>query len=252
MARVTAAALLLTLAAAASAQSPMPYGSGDVQPAVSSAPAVSTAAAVSASTETATVEVSSGGVKIAGGEAKPKLKRPIRATIHPEAKDWEPIALKAGGDPGQAETKAVLREEKVKGKYKGTASKAKASARLRAGKDASWLVFSIFPKALERRRAHFEIRLRLVEGFIEDAKANLVSVVDRQYTGAGMDSDELRARGVAFEEESPASGQILISALDPRPSKTAFSAGTLKLAAFADKDVGTADVSWSTTGLRAK
>lgn len=241
--------VLLVLALGAAAQSPMPFNTPDAPPATSTAPAVSTAA-VTASTETA-VAVSTGGVKVAG-ETKPKLARPIRATLHAEAKDWEPLSLKAGGDPVLAKTEAVLRLEKVKGKYKGTPSKAKAFARLHRSKDAAWLVFSIFPKALEKKRAHVEVRLKLVEGFVEDARAALVSVVDRHYTGAGMDSDELRARGVEFEEDSPASGQILISALDPRPSKTAFSAGTLKQAAFASQDVRLCDVSWSTTGLPAK
>lgn len=243
------AALLAILALGAAAQSPMPFNTPDA-PATSTAPAVSTAAAVSTSTGAAEVAVSTGGVKVAG-EAKPKLKRPIHATLHAEAKDWEPLSLRAGGDPVLAKTEAVLRQAKAKGKYKGTPSKAKASARLHGSKDAKWLVISIFPKALEKRRAHFEVRLRLVEGFVEDAKASLTAVVDRRYTGAGMDSDELRARGVEFAEDSPASGQVLISALDPRPSKTAFNAGTLKLAAFADKDAGLADVSWSVTGLPA-
>jgi hypothetical protein len=247
VARLTAG-LLLALAAAASAQSPMPY-SGDA-PATSSAPAVSSAAAVAASTE-AVVAVSTEGVKVAG-ETKPKLTRPIRATIHRDAKDWEPLSLKAGGDPFQAENKAVLLLEKVKRKYKGQTSKAKSFARLRPGKDESWLVISVFPKALERRRGHFEVRLRIVEGFVEDVKATLVSVVDRNYTGAGMDSDELRRRGVEFEEDSPSAGQILVSALDPKPSKTAFNAGILKEAAFAAKDVRLCDVSWSVKGLTKK
>jgi hypothetical protein len=241
------AALLLALAARAAAQSPMPYSSE----AKAAAPAVSTAApaAAAAAAPESAVTLSTGGVKVAG-ELKPKLKRPIHATIHAEAKDWEPLSLKASGDPALAETRAVLRQAKVKGKYKGTASKAKAFARLRGRKDARELVISIFPKDLEKRRRHFEVRLRLIEGFVENVEASLVSVVDRRYTGAGMDSLELRERGVEFQEDSPSSGQILISALDPRPSKTAVNSGTLKLASFADDGVGLADVSWSVVGLK--
>jgi len=247
---MTGVVLLLALAAGASAQSPLPTAPSDAAPQnPAPAPAVSTAAAVAPSTASA-VAVSTGGVKIAG-ETKPKLARPIHATIHPDAKDWEPVSLKPGGDPVAVRTEAVLRQAKVKGRLKGAASKAKAFARLRRAKHDRWLVISVFPKALERRRLHVEVRLRLVEGFVEDAKVSAVSVVDRRYTGAGMDSDELRARGVEFAEESPERAQVLIAALDPRPSKTALNAGALKLAAFADADVGLADVSWSVTGLPA-
>jgi hypothetical protein len=234
-------ALLAAFALAAAAQSPAPY-SGDA-PAVSTAPAASTATVVEVATST-------GGAKIATG-AKPKLSRPIHAVIHADAKDWEPLAVKAGGDPLQAETKAILRQEKVKGKYKGAPSKAKASARLHpAGKNDRWLVVCVFPKALERKRRHFEVRLKIVEGFVEEAKAAIVSVVDRRPgVGAGLDSFELRAQGVEFEEDSPASGTVVVSALDSRPSKSAFNAGTLKLAAFDAQDVGLADASWSVKGL---
>ena len=247
-------ALLLALAASAAAQSPMPYSkdvASSAPPAASTATVTaSTAAAVAASTETV-VDLSTGGVHVADGEKKPS--RPIHAVIHPEAKAWEPLSLRPGGDPSQAETRVVLRLFKAKKGYKGAESKAKASARLHKDKDGRRLIVSVFPRALGRRRAHFEIRFRFVEGFVEDAKAALVSVVDRRSgVGAGLDSEELRAQGVEFEEDSPASGSILVSALDPRPSKSAFNAGTLKRAAFGDKDAGLADVSWSATGLPAK
>lgn len=249
MARLTAL-LMITAALNAAAQSPMPYNSAPATPApaVSSAPAVSTAAAVEVSTVSAAVAVSTGGVHVAG-DVKPKLTRPIRATIHKDAKDWEPVSVRAGGDPVLAETKAILRQAKVKGKYKGTASKAKSTARLVKGKDEAWLVLAVFPKELEARRRHFEVRLRLVEGFVENVKASIVTIVDRRSGGALLNADELRARGVEFEEDSPSSAQVLISALDPRPSKTAFNGGTLKLAAFADESVGLADASWAVTGL---
>jgi hypothetical protein len=54
---------------------------------------------------------------------------------------------------------------------------------------------------------------------------------------------------VEFEEDSPASGAILISALDPRPSKGAVNSGSLKRGAFGDELVGLADASWSVKGL---
>ena len=250
MARLIAL-LLLAAALNAAAQSPMPYNAAPAStppPSISSAAAVSTSTAVSASTDTANFPVTTGGFHVAGA-VKAKLTRPIRAILHAEAKDWEPLSLKAGGLPELATTAAVLRQEKVKRKLKGTPSQAKATAHLIQRKDTSWLVISVFPKGLEKKRAHFEIRFRLFEGYVEDVKASLVTIVDRRSGGALLNSDELRARGVEFEEDSPASGHVLIAALDPRPLKTARNAGTLKLAAFADKDAGLADVSWSTTGL---
>lgn len=204
-------------------------------------------AAVSTGTDAAAV--SGVGVESA---AKPKFKNQIHAVIHPEAKEWEPLSLQAGGDPGQAVNAVVLRQVKVKGKIKGVAAKARASARLVRSKDDLWLVVSIFPQALENRRLRLEVRFRVVEGFVEDAKAAAVFVMDvRPGAGAGLDSFALRAAGVAFQEESPGSGQALISALDPRPSKTAFNAGRLKLAEFADADLGFVDASWSVRGLSA-
>ena len=237
-------ALLAALALGAAAQSPMPTNTE-----ASAAPAVSTDA-VAASTDTLSSVVSStGGVKIAGVE-KAKLARPLHAVIHADAKDWEPVGLKAGGDPYQAETKAVLHEEKVKGKYKGVFSKATASARLhKEGKYDRWLVISIFPKALERRRMHIEARFRIVEGYVEEARGELVSITDRRQAGTGLDSFELRERGVEFGEASPASGTLLISALDPRPSASALNSGALKLADFDNSVVGLADASWSVKGL---
>jgi hypothetical protein len=247
---VTSALLLLALARSAEAQSPMPF-SGEA-PAASTAPAVSTATAVAASTDTlANVVTSTGGVKVGGGAPKAKLSRPMHAVIHAEAKDWEPLAVKAGGDPFQAETRTTLRQEKVRGKYKGTPMKVAASARLyKAGQDR-WLVIRVFPKGLVgKRRLHFEVRLKIFEGFVEEAKAAVVTVVDpRAEAGDGLDSYELRDRGVEFEEDSPASGTLLISALDPRPSKSAVNSGALKLAAFGNNAAGLADVSWSVKGL---
>ena len=229
-------AWLLALALSAAAQSPAPI-SGD-EPPPGSQVAASTEAAVAVSTEE---------VKAA---PKPSPKPRLHAVIQPEAKDWEPLSLRAGGNPDRARTEVVLRLAKAKGQYKGKASKAKAFARLRKAGPARWLVVSVFPKEFEKRRRHFEVGLRLVEGFVEGVKASLVTVVDRRPdVGAGLDSDELRARGVEFEEDSPESGEVVVSSLDPRPSKSALNSGVLKLAAFEDKDVRLADISWSAAGL---
>ena len=225
-------ALLAAFALSAGAQSPM------------LAPAASTAApaAVAASTAAAAE------VAVSTGAAKPA--HPLHAVIHPDAKDWEPLSVRAGGDPSSAATKAILRQANIDGKYRGTASKATASARLHKAGEDRWLIVCIFPQALARSRLHFEVRLKIVEGFVEDAQAAVVSVVDRRpVAGAGLDSYDLRAQGVEFEEESPASGALLLSALDPRPSKSAVNSGTLRRAAFGAAAVGLADASWSVKGL---
>jgi len=236
------AALAALLSAAALAQSPAPY----MEPAASTAPP--TAAPPSASTETvAAVEVSS-GAHVAGAPAEAVLERPIRAIIHKSAREWEPVTLRAGGDPGQAATRVVLN---IRGRRKrGTPSTSKARARVYASGDARWLIVSVYPRALERRRKHFEIRLKLVEGYVEAVKAALVTVVDRRPgAGAGRDSRELSRAAVAYEEEFPSSGDVRVAALDPRASSSAFNAGTLRGASFADRDAGLADVSWSVRGL---
>jgi hypothetical protein len=191
----------------------------------------------------------------AAAAAAPAPQKPARrlfAKISADAKGWKPLSLRAAGGAGPARTQATLRVSKVKGRDRGTPSAAKACARLHKAGDDRALVISVFPAALARRRAHVEVRFKLVEGFVEKADAALVSVTDRRRgAGAGLDSYELRARGVEFEEDSPGSGAILVSALDPRPRGGAVNAGTLKRAAFDDRDVGTADVSWSVTGFGA-
>ncbi|OGS36117.1 MAG: hypothetical protein A2506_08930 [Elusimicrobia bacterium RIFOXYD12_FULL_66_9] len=241
----------LLLALSASAQSPMPFRGDEPakeQPAAEAAAAP--AEAVAASTSTAEAAPSQ-GVKVAGDE-KPRLKSALHLVIHPDAKDWEPLSLRAGGDPGQARNAAVLRQVRSKGKVRGVASQAKASARVIVSKNDLWLVVSVFPKSLEKKRCHFEIRFRVVERFVENVQVQAVSVVARDpAAGAGLDSFALRAAGIAFQEESPGSGQLTVSALDARPAKRTFNAGRLKLAAFADKALGFSDVSWSVRGLSA-
>ncbi len=214
-----------------------------------SEPDVSTQTAVAASTAAAQVVVSTAGVRTAGVALEARLKRAIHAVLHAEAKEWEPLSLKAGGDPAAAATKVVLRQEKVKGRYRGVPTKATATIRLHKTKDESWLVVSVWAQALERRRRHLEVRLRIVEGFVEDVRVAVVSVVDRRYSGAAMDSYELRTRAVAFAEASAEKGQVLISALDPRPSKSAANSGQITRVSFGDIEIGLADVSWAVVGL---
>lgn len=250
-----AVALALLLARGAWAQSPAPY-MGDEPTATSSAtaPTASTDTAVApASTDTAVAPASTDtvvghGAHIAGGMATPA--RPIRAVIHKSAARWTPVSLRAAGDPAAARTSVLLHIHGAGRRRRGTASRARASARLHRMKDDRRLIVSIFPRALEKKRKHFEVRLRLVEGYVEEAKAVLVTVVDRRpRVGIGLDSQELTRAAVEFEEEFPDAGEIRVAALDPRPSSKAFNAGLLRGASFADRDAGLADVSWSVRGL---
>jgi hypothetical protein len=238
--------LFALLSAAALAQSPQPYMAEASTPTADASAAAPPT--VAASTETAVV--SSSGAHVAG-EEKASLSRPIHAVIHKDSADWEPVPLLVGGDPGQMRTRAVLRARRTsKGKVVGDLSRARASARLHRAGDDRWLVVSVFPRALAKRRKHFEIRFRIVEGYVEEAKAALVTVVDqRRGVGEGLDADELARAGVEYGEEFPISGAIVVSALDQRASESAFNAGSLRRTSFTDLEVGLAEVSWSVKGL---
>ena len=249
------------LASRAAAQSPMPYQKPpDAAPAP--APAVSTAA-VAASTAAATVaaststaptdEVAGHGFKVGGAGPKAKLSRPMHAVIHKDAADWEPLSVREGGVPGAAENSVALKVVKLKGRMKGENSKAKSVARLHHGKrDSRWLAISLYPKALERKRTHLEIRLRIVEGYVEEVQAAAVKVTDeRASSGKPLDSFELREQGIEYEEELPGSGQLVVAELDPRAGAGSANSGRLEKAEFADKDLGFVNLSWSVKGVRA-
>ncbi len=247
---------LLALTPRAAAQSPAPYmePSASTQAATSASTAAATATARSTDTAVAVSSVTTPavghGAGVAGAEKPLAVERPIHAVIHRDSARWDPVSLRVGGDPAAAATRALLRIRGSRARRRGTPSPARAIARARKSGDDRWLVLSVFPRALAKRRKHFEVRLKLVEGYVEEAKAALVTVVDRRPgAGAGMDADELTRAAVEFEEEFPSSGEILISALDPRPSSKAFNAGLLRGASFADRDAGLADAEWSVRGL---
>lgn len=241
------------LAATAAAQNPM-YGA-DKAPAASTATVAASTAAVSASTSTAPTDETAGhGFKVGGDAPKPKLARPLHATIHKDAVDWEPLGLRVGGVPGAAENAAALKVVKVNGRMKGENSKARSVARLHKGKkDSVWLVISLYPKSLERRRTHFELRFRVFEGFVEDVEAAAVTVTDRrrQKSDRLLDSWDLRDQAIEYESERPGSGQFVVAELDPRPGAAARNSGRLEKAEFAHKDLGFVNLSWSVRGLKA-
>jgi hypothetical protein len=180
----------------------------------------------------------------AGEKPKPKLSRPIKAHVPKAAKDWEPIGLQEGGDPYQGATGVTLKLVKSGKGYKGERSKAKAWAKAYPVKTGETLfVIAVFPAKLEKRRKHFELRLRVVEGNVEKVEASLITVRDRR-DYRGIDRVALRRAGAAFEEEFAASGVVSLAAFDPKPGR-GLNAGRLSRAEFPDREVGFADVSWS-------
>lgn len=246
------AAFLLLLAASAAAQSPM-YGA-DAAPATSTAAVAASTATVPVSSAAAPAEDGSTGrgFKVGGEEPKAKLSRPLHAVIHKEAADWEPLALRARGVPGAATNSVALKVHRVKGRMKGDNSSARSAARLHKGpKDSTWLVISLYPKSLEAKRTHFELRFRIVEGFVEQVEAAAVKVTDRrrQKSSRLLDSFDLREQAIEYESEKPGSGEISVAELDPRPGSSARNSGRLEKAEFAHKDLGFVNLSWSVRGV---
>lgn len=228
----------------------MPYQ----KPEAAAPPAASTETVTASSSTAPTDEVAGHGFKVGGDAPKVKLARPMRAVIHKDAVDWEPLSLREGGVPGSSDNTVSLRVVKIKGRMKGDNSKARVSARLHKGKkDSRWLVIALYPKSLERRRTHFELRLRIFEGFVEEVEAAAVTVTDRRRSTGGklLNSYDMREEAIEYQEERPGSGQFVVSELDPRPGTGASNSGRLEKAEFADKDLGFVNLSWAVKGLRA-
>lgn len=186
--------------------------------------------------------------------AQAKIVRSLHAVIHKDAADWEPLSLRAGDVSGSAGNAVSLKLRKVKGRLTGERAKAKSAARLHRGaKDSRWLVISLYPKALEGKRTHLEIRFRIFEGFVEEAQAAAVTVTDRRRLPSAQlfDSYDLREEGVEYQEEQPGSGQLVVAELDPRSGASSVNSGRLEKAEFADKDLGFVNLSWSVRGVRA-
>ncbi|UPT75165.1 MAG: hypothetical protein M0D55_05495 [Elusimicrobiota bacterium] len=133
-----AALLAVVLCGPAAAQTGLPGYDKPADPAAAAPPAASTET-VSASTATAPADDSSGrGFKVGGDAPKPKLARPMRAVIHKDARDWEPLSLREGGIPGAGENVAALRVVKVKGRLKGrTRRRAPSPPRAAAARTAA-------------------------------------------------------------------------------------------------------------------
>ncbi len=239
---------LLVLAAAAFAQAPTAHAA---------APAASTSTMVDLST--AAMIGAPAQAPAAAPQQKPAApppdERPVKIHVHKEAKDWEPVSVRAGGTPGDYTTfEWDIKTTTVKGKKKsaGRRSAAKAVVRLYRAGDDKRLVISIFPKALLAQRTHVELRLLLIEGYLE--KAQVVEVVAPQ-GGAYDDAAALTAKGVEFQEESPESADVRLTAVDPAPGKETFNAGRILKAEFPERrpsglpDLGVVRLEYSARGV---
>lgn len=229
------------------------YGAPAAHPAASTAAV--TASTVAAATFTApTDEVAGHGFKVGGDAPKARLARPMHAVIHKDAVDWEPLALREGGVPGSADNTVSVKVVKIKGRMKGENSKARSAARLHKGKrDSRWLAISLYPKALEVKRTHLELRFRIFEGYVEEVEAAAVTVTDRRRPPSAklLDSYDLREEGIEYREERPGSGLFVVAELDPRPGASSVNSGRLEKAEFADRDLGFVNLSWAVKGVRA-
>lgn len=216
-----------------------------------------------ASTETAKVESSSTtasiddvaghGVKVAGDEPRKKIVRPMHAVVHKDAADWEPVGLKVGGVPGAADNAVALKVVKIKGRMKGENSAARSAARVHKGKkDSRWLVISVYPKSLEKKRTHFEVRFRIFEGFVEEVEAAAIIVTDRrrQKSSRLLNSYDLREQAIEYQSERPGSGMLVVAELDPRSGAASRNSGRLEKAEFPGSDFQFVNLSWSTKGVR--
>ena len=185
----------------------------------------------------------------------PADDRPVKVFVHKEAKAWEPVSVRAGGTPGDVTTfDWQVKTIRIKGKKvrTGDKSKAKAYVHLYPAGDDKRLVVSIFPKKLEAQRTHLELRLLLIEGYLEKAQVFEVTAA-----GGGVHDDAatLEREGVAFQEESPESAQVRLTAVDPRPGKESFNAGLIQKALFPEyrpgglPDLGQVEIAYSVYGV---
>lgn len=198
-------------------------------------------------------EIKGSGVKVGTGQAAAPSTRKLNVRVHADAKEWEPVSLVKSGDAFQAKTFFTRRIRKVKGAYKGEDAAAKAAARLHRVKDDTMLIIAVYPASLRFRRTHLEARFLIQEGFLEEVKVAAVSVPGGVWTEGDQQEDSftLRAKGVEFEEEAPGSAQARLSAIDALPGKDALNAGSIRLAAFGDKDLAFVSFGWSVAGLKA-
>jgi hypothetical protein len=213
------------------------------------------ASAPAGSTETvsspaAAVETSSAAVfsPVAAPE-KPAVPK-SRVIVHKEAVDWEPVSVRlrpAAG--GRNSFEAGLR--KAGGSYRGRPSAAKVAARLHSAGDDRWLVVCVYPVSLRSERMHMEARFFIQEGYLEEVKVAAVRIAGGRWSpdDEKEDSFSLKAKGMDFNEQMPASAEITLAVIDPRLGPHTLNAGSARHASFGGEDLGFVNFSWSVTGV---
>jgi len=180
--------------------------------------------------------------------AAPAVK--TRIIVHKEAADWEPISVRLRPASG-GRTFFEDQVRKVRGRYAGQSSAAKAAARVHSAGSDRWLVISIYPVSLRPHRMHLEARFFIQEGYLEGVRIVSVSVLGGSYSASDdqEDSFTLRAKGMDFVEQSPGSAEVELAAVDPGPGPHVRNAGRVRNAAFGGKELGFVNFSWSMTGV---
>ena len=210
------------------------------------APPAAPAAAVAGSTE----DVVGHGLKVAGGEAPVAVKgKSIAVRIHKEAVDWEPVSVVVIGDAGINENSVTRKVPGARGK--GHKSAAKAVARLHPYKGDKMLVVSLYPASFKKSSVHLEVRLQIIEGYLEGASIAAITLKAGQQPVAygAEDSFTLGRRGLEFAEDFPAEAALKISAIDSKPGKTSRNAGSVSGADFGGKELGTISFFYGTQGV---
>ncbi len=165
----------------------------------------------------------------------------VHVRVGLDAEDWKPVSVRrVSGGAGRTGF-----ERQIK-RGRGQKSTARASARSYVVKGGKQVIISVYPSSLRLARTHLEARFLVDRGELESASVVAVTMVG----GIASPEDEkedsvtLRAKGVDFLEESPASGTILLSALASGPGRAA-NAGRVQDAAFGSSSLGVVDFSWT-------
>ena len=198
---------------------------------------------------TAAVEASTPTAAPAPVPEAPAVPR-SRVVVHKDAADWEPVSVRLRPAAG-GRTAFEYQIRKVAGRYQGRKSQARAAARVHPAGEDRWLVVRVHPVALRSLRVHLEARFLIQEGFLEKVELAKVRILGGAWSAQDEkeDSFTLRAKGVDFNEQTPAGAEVELSAIDPRPGSGSVNAGKVRHAAFGGRDLGFVDFSWSVTGV---
>lgn len=211
-------------------------------------------------------------------EDAPRPRRVSTVIIPREGAGWSPISVRKGGDPEALSNQAVLRivRTKVKApaeeapppaegeepapppppkyifKEKGRPTLTKSAARSYKSGEDRWLVISIYPLSLKDARTHFELRFKIVEGFLDGVEFKAVRRPGKfDKKDLEQDSFTLRRLGEEFLEEGPSGARVAVAAMEAKPGRLGFNAGSLTGAGFGSKDLGLVNLTYQAAGVSA-